>query len=118
MAGSDTVQGSELGDAPASADSVLGSSGSSSNSVKDSDIHQIGTFCQVHHISELEGGKAQLLLLGHRRLKRLHTVRPCLYPPVLACLACGPLKEDLHIVTFPFLTMQPAPHPELSGRMA
>ena len=41
----------------------------------DSDIHQVGTFCQVHHISEMESGTAQLLLLGHRRLRRLNTVR-------------------------------------------
>ena len=70
----------ELQDAAASADSTSGNAGpnhsSSSASVKDSDIHQTGTFCQVHHISELEGGQAQLLLLGHRRLRRLHTVRP------------------------------------------
>jgi hypothetical protein len=42
---------------------------------RDSDIHSIGTFCQVHHISEMESGTAQMLLLGHRRLRRLHTVR-------------------------------------------
>lgn len=66
--------------------------------MKDSDIHQIGTFCQVHHISELEGGKAQLLLLGHRRLKRLHTVRPGLYHPVLEFLACNSIEGDLHNV--------------------
>ena len=68
-------QGSDLGSTQ-SGDNSFGGSGPSSGAVKDSDIHQIGTFCQVHHISELEGGQAQLLLLGHRRLKRLHTVRP------------------------------------------
>ena len=76
----ESADGSELQDAAASADSTSGKAGpnnsSSSASVKDSDIHQTGTFCQVHHISELEGGQAQLLLLGHRRLRRLHTVCP------------------------------------------
>ncbi|CAL5228054.1 g11119 [Coccomyxa viridis] len=72
--GSEMGQDGELGSAAASVDSCFGSSGPSSSAVKDSDIHQTGTFCQVHHISELEGGQAQLLLLGHRRLKRLHTV--------------------------------------------
>lgn len=38
------------------------------------DIQTVGTFCQVHHISEMESGNAQMLLLGHRRLRRLHTV--------------------------------------------
>ncbi|CAK0771468.1 hypothetical protein CVIRNUC_003863 [Coccomyxa viridis] len=74
----ESAEESELQDAAASADSTSGIAGpnhsSSGASVKDSDIHQTGTFCQVHHISELEGGQAQLLLLGHRRLRRLHTV--------------------------------------------
>ncbi|CAL8462062.1 g1593 [Coccomyxa elongata] len=40
----------------------------------DAELQSVGTFCQVHHISEMESGNAQMLLLGHRRLKRLHKV--------------------------------------------
>ena len=87
----ESAEESELQDAAASADSTSGIAGpnhsSSSVSVKDSDIHQTGTFCQVHHISELEGGQAQLLLLGHRRLRRLHTVRTSQSPWMPLCSA-------------------------------
>lgn len=45
----------------------------------DAELQSVGTFCQVHHISEMESGNAQMLLLGHRRLKHLHKVSsvPC-----------------------------------------
>ncbi len=46
----------------------------SSTEADDAELHSVGTFCQVHHISEMESGNAQMLLLGHRRLKRLHKV--------------------------------------------
>ena len=36
-------------------------------------LHEIGTFAQVHSISQLDSGPAQVLLHGHRRLRRLHT---------------------------------------------
>ncbi|EIE24366.1 ATP-dependent protease La [Coccomyxa subellipsoidea C-169] len=49
-------------------------SNGSAAEAKDADLQTVGTFCQVHHISEMESGNAQMLLLGHRRLKRLHTV--------------------------------------------
>ena len=38
-------------------------------------LHSIGTFAQVHTIMPGESG-AMMLLVGHRRLKRLRTVRP------------------------------------------
>lgn len=37
-------------------------------------LHEIGTFAQVHTIMPGENG-AMMLLVGHRRLKRLKTVR-------------------------------------------
>jgi len=37
-------------------------------------LHEIGTFAQVHSISQMDNGPAQVLLYGHRRLRRKHTV--------------------------------------------
>lgn len=37
-----------------------------------SSLQEIGTFAQVHSISRLESGQAQVLLYGHRRLRRRH----------------------------------------------
>lgn len=54
---------------------------SASVEANDAELQSVGTFCQVHHISEMESGNAQMLLLGHRRLKRLHKVSSV---PVLA----------------------------------
>lgn len=100
----DSAQGSELeGSSSSNTDSTFSSSGLSSSAAKDSDLHQTGTFCQVHHISELEGGQAQLLLLGHRRLERLHTVRALriALPPTAfwaaensLASACGPRQAS------------------------
>lgn len=60
---------------PDSVDGLASASASGEQAATtDADIHTVGTFCQVHHISEMESGTAQMLLLGHRRLKRLHTV--------------------------------------------
>ena len=111
----DSAQGSELeGSSSSKTDSTLGSSGASSSTVKDSDIHQTGTFCQVHHISELEGGQAQLLLLGHRRLERLHTVRAlCIALPSTAfragenslAISCGPRRACSIILSLPGLDL-------------
>eukprot|EP00191_Tetraselmis_sp_GSL018_P003625 CAMPEP_0177620688 /NCGR_PEP_ID=MMETSP0419_2-20121207/27087_1 /TAXON_ID=582737 /ORGANISM="Tetraselmis sp., Strain GSL018" /LENGTH=860 /DNA_ID=CAMNT_0019120359 /DNA_START=394 /DNA_END=2976 /DNA_ORIENTATION=+ len=39
-----------------------------------SSLHEIGTFAQVHSISQMDSGPAQVLLYGHRRLRRQHTV--------------------------------------------
>lgn len=59
-----------------------GSEGSSSSSAAD-DLHEVGTFAQIHTLAlssssgleEGEGtGSAQLLLLGHRRLRRTGVV--------------------------------------------
>ncbi|KAK9806741.1 hypothetical protein WJX72_001031 [[Myrmecia] bisecta] len=49
-----------------------GEAGGSSKDKAD-DLHSVGTFAQVHAIMPHEHG-AQLLLLGHRRLRRLHSV--------------------------------------------
>ena len=37
-------------------------------------LHEVGTFAQVHTIGQGEGPGAQLLLFGHRRLRRIRTV--------------------------------------------
>lgn len=37
-------------------------------------LHQVGTFAQVHSITQTDSGPAQVLLYGHRRLQRLGTV--------------------------------------------
>lgn len=41
------------------------------------DLHEVGTFAQVHTMAPAHGDGAgmQLLLFGHRRLKRIRTVR-------------------------------------------
>ena len=49
-------------------------------------LHSIGTFAQVHTIMPGESG-AMMLLVGHRRLKRLRTVRPA---------PCSVLEADRH----------------------
>ena len=38
------------------------------------ELHEVGTLAQVHHIAPAEGLGAQLLLFGHRRLRRVRTV--------------------------------------------
>ncbi|KAK9906845.1 hypothetical protein WJX75_009027 [Coccomyxa subellipsoidea] len=63
------IEGVLQSESPASSDSA-----GSAAEATDADLQTVGTFCQVHHISEMESGNAQMLLLGHRRLKRLHTV--------------------------------------------
>lgn len=37
-------------------------------------LHRVGTFAQVHSITQTDSGPAQVLLYGHRRLQRLKTV--------------------------------------------
>jgi hypothetical protein len=68
------IEGVLQSESPASSDSA-----GSAAEATDADLQTVGTFCQVHHISEMESGNAQMLLLGHRRLKRLHTVSSFLY---------------------------------------
>ncbi len=41
--------------------------------VADHHLYEMGTFAQVHAIAPTDSG-AQLLLIGHRRLNRTHTV--------------------------------------------
>jgi hypothetical protein len=80
--------------------------GSGGGALLDSDIQQVGTFCQVHHISEMESGSAQLLLLGHRRLRRTRTVRrPCCGCLPLLSRLCTPCT--LHAGVFSSLQAQP-----------
>lgn len=68
------IEGVLQSESPASSDSA-----GSAAEATDAELQTVGTFCQVHHISEMESGNAQMLLLGHRRLKRLHTVSSSLY---------------------------------------
>ena len=41
------------------------------DAVREEDLYDVGTFAQVHHVIPNDDGGAQLLLMGHRRLKKV-----------------------------------------------
>ncbi len=79
-ASSDPSSSEAAGSSPG-ADTAAGPSGQNSDSdfgglTCDQQLCEVGTFAQVHTIVPIDPKRAQLLLLGHRRLKRTKQVMP------------------------------------------
>ncbi len=77
-ASSDPSSSEAAGSSPG-ADTAAGASGQKSDSefgglTSDQQLCEVGTFAQVHTIVPIDPKRAQLLLLGHRRLKRTKQV--------------------------------------------
>lgn len=70
---SEPLDSSILGGGSSSSASSSADSGSAQPTSADA-LHEIGTFAQVHTIVPGESG-AMMLLVGHRRLRRMRTVR-------------------------------------------
>lgn len=96
-ASSDASSSGAAGSSPG-ADTAARPSGQNSDSefgglTSDQQLCEVGTFAQVHTIVPIDPRRAQLLLLGHRRLKRTKQVIPHSCFGGVSSTACKQLQD-------------------------
>ncbi len=117
-ASSDPSSPSEAAGSSPGADTAAGPSGQNSDSdfgglTSDQQLCEVGTFAQVHTIVPIDPKRAQLLLLGHRRLKRTKQVIPHSCFGGVSSTACKKLQDPIIVA----LRICPCPRNAVCDRL-